>query len=248
MIYQWDWTADGRVVVPQPPAIRVVSTNGGETVVLSDAQHISDQVASCGKYFVFRSSGRSGKVSFNLWRMDSAGTNLTQLTSGANEADPACSQDGKWVYYADYGGDHFVKRIPVEGGNPQTVVNSAIGGWRLSADGKTIVSLEVRELDHKLTLTLYSIDDKKVSYHDVDPRASTPLAFTPDGKSVAFVVREKGIDNLWMQPLDGGASSRLTHFGSERIWQFRYSPDGTKIAIERGHTESDAVLLRDIPR
>jgi hypothetical protein len=27
--------------------------------------------------------------------------------------------------------------------------------------------------------------------------------------------------------------------------QFRFSPDGTKLAIERGHVESDAVLLRD---
>jgi len=37
----------------------------------------------------------------------------------------------------------------------------------------------------------------------------------------------------------------LTHFASESIYAFRYSPDGAKIAIERGHMESDAVLLRD---
>jgi hypothetical protein len=40
-------------------------------------------------------------------------------------------------------------------------------------------------------------------------------------------------------------SRPLTHFTSESIYSFRYSPDGTKIAIERGHMESDAVLLRD---
>ena len=31
-------------------------------------------------YVVFRSSGRSGGIGFNLWRMDSTGANLTQLT------------------------------------------------------------------------------------------------------------------------------------------------------------------------
>jgi hypothetical protein len=40
----------------------------------------------------------------------------------------------------------------------------------------------------------------------------------------------------------------LTHFTSESIFAFRYSPDGGKIAIERGPVESDAVLLRDASR
>jgi hypothetical protein len=59
------------------------------------------------------------------------------------------------------------------------------------------------------------------------------------------MVREKGIDNLWEQPLDNSAARQLTHFTSEQIARFRFSPDGTKLAIERGHVESDAVLLRD---
>jgi Tol biopolymer transport system component len=249
MIWRWDWTPDGRLVFPQAPDIRVVNPAGGETVLLSDPAHLSDQVVSCGKYIVFRSSGRSGKIGFNLWRLDSAGANLTQLTSGANDADPICSPDGKWVYYYDYGKDQFLKRLPVEGGASETIINSAIGAWSISPDGKTIVYLEVRELEHKLVLDLYSIDGKKVTYQDVDPRALPgPLAFTPDGKAIVYVVREKGVDNLWQQPLDGAPYRQLTHFSSERIWQFRFSQDGSKIAMERGHSESDAVLLRDTTR
>jgi serine/threonine protein kinase len=248
-IWRWDWMPDGRIVFPQAPDIRVVSPSGGETVLLSDPAHLSDQTASCGKYVVFRSGRRSGKIGFNLWRVDSAGANLTQLTVGANEADPDCSLDGKWLYYRDYGNDAFLKRMPVEGGPAETIVNSAIGAWNISPDGKTIVSVEVRELDHKLVLTLYSIEDKKVSYSDIDPRALPgPLAFAPDGKSIVYVVREKGVDNLWEQPLDHAPYRQLTHFTSERIWQFRFSQDGSKIAFERGHTESDAVLLRDAAR
>jgi serine/threonine protein kinase len=249
-VWNWDWTTEGRIVFTQVPDIRIVKPEGGDTVVYSDADHISDQLTSCGPqpYIVFRSAGRSGKVSFNLWRMNTSGTDFKQLTFGAAESDPLCSADGKWVYYVDFAEGKPLKRVSIDGGTPETILSTANGASDVSPDGKTIVGLEVRELDHKLVLDLYSIDDKKMAYHDLDPRASWPLKFAPDGKSVVYTVHEKGVGNLWMQPLDGSSSHQLTHFTSERIDKFRFSKDGTKIAIERGHNESDAVLLRDTTR
>jgi len=97
-------------------------------------------------------------------------------------------------------------------------------------------------------LKLVSTADKKSWYHDIDQRASGSYRFTADGKSVVYNVREKGVDNLWIQPLDSSPYRQLTHFTSERISQFAFSPDGSQLAIERGHTESDAVLLRDTSR
>jgi Tol biopolymer transport system component len=226
-----------------------VNPAGGETILLSDAQHISDQVTACGaKYFVFRSAGRSGKASMNLWRMDSDGTNFKQLTFGPNESEPECAADGQWVFYVDRGDGQAIKRISIDGGQPETLIKDASWGWSVSPDGKRIVGREVRELDHRLVLTVYSIDDKKTNYHELDQRASAPLAFAPDPKSVVYVVREKGLDNLWEQPLDSSPPRQLTHFTSEQFQRYRFSPDGTKLAIERGHVESDAVLLRDTNR
>jgi serine/threonine protein kinase/Tol biopolymer transport system component len=246
-IWGWDWAADGRLVIPQTPDIRLVNPTGGETVLFSDAQHIADQVATCGggKYFVFRTAGRSGKVAQNLWRMDNNGANLKQLTFGPNESEPECARDGQWVFYVDRGDNKAIKRVSIEGGYPQTLIKEATWGWSVSLDGKTIISTEVREMDHRLVLRFDSVEDKKTSYHDLDPRASPPLAFAPDPKAVVYLVREKNIDNLWEQPLDGSPARQLTHFTSEQIARFRFSPDGTKLAIERGHLESDAVLLRD---
>ena len=247
--WRWDWASDGRLIVPQTPDIRLVNPSGGETVLFSDAQHVSDQVTTCGgKYFVFRSVGRSGKVSVNLWRMDTSGTGLKQLTFGSNESEPECSRDGQWVFYTDRGDNQAIKRVSLEGGQPETLIKEGIGAWALSPDGNTIVSLEVRELDHRLVLNLYSIEDKKTNYHDLDQRASSPLCYAPDPKAVVYVVREKGVDNLWEQPLDNSPARQLTHFTAERIMRFRFSPDGSKIAVERGHVESDAVLLRDTSR
>jgi Tol biopolymer transport system component len=249
-IWRWDWTADGRLVIPQAGAIRIVNPAGGETLVLSDSKHVSDQVTSCGeKYVVYRQFGKSGTVAENLWRVDSNGANPKQLTFGLNEADPACSHDGKWVYFIDRQNNRGLLRVSIDGGTPETILGDAVGVYGLSPDGKQAATLELRDSDHKLMLKFCSTEDKKLTYHDVDQRAAPGfIAFTPDGHGIVYVVREKSVNNLWMQPLDGSACRQLTHFTSERIFRFAYSPDGKKIAIERGHVESDAVLLRDVSR
>ena len=71
------------------------------------------------------------------------------------------------------------------------------------------------------------------------------LQFTPDGKSVAYVGRENGVDNVWLQPLDGSAGHAITDFKSEQIWAFSLSPDGKSLAVLRGHWDSDVVLLQE---
>ena len=238
---------DGRLVVPQAGNIKAVAVTGTETTLFSDLKHISDQVDACGgKYLVFRQIGRSSIASANLWRTNLDGTNLKQLTSGLNEQMPTCTREGDWVYYIDSGDNKHVKRVSIEGGTPETVVKQSIGTFALSPDGKEIASLDVREFDHKLILRRDSTETQKMMYHDIDQRAlREEFLYTPDGKAIVYKVRDKGVENLWEQPLDGGAFHQLTHFTKDQILRVVYSRDGAKVAIERGETESDAVLIHD---
>jgi eukaryotic-like serine/threonine-protein kinase len=249
-IWRWSWAPDGRLVFPQGGDIRVLNPHGEEGVLLSDKSHLADQVAVCanGRYIVYRQLGKAAKTAENLWRMDANGSNPTQLTFGHNETDVRCSSDEKWVYFVDAADNFLPKRVAIGGGTPEKVFDAALGGADLSPDGKMLVTLEVRELDHQLMLKIVSTEDKKIWFHEVDQRASWPLRFTADGKAVVYTVRQKGADNLWLQPLNSSPYRQLTHFRSESISQFAYSPDGSQFAIERGHTESDAVLLRDLSR
>ena len=247
-IWRWDWFSSGTLLLPQSGTFKVVTPDGKETVLTSDTKHISDQVSVCGdgRYVVYREVGRTSAASANLWRIDADGTNEKQLTSGLNEQAPTCSRDGKWVYYVDNGDKRFVKRVPVDGGSPETIVSRDVSYFSLSPDGKNVASIELRELDHKLVLRLDSTGGGQMTYHNVDQRALPgQIAFTPDGKSVAYLVRERGVDNLWLQPLDGGPYRQMTHFTKDQIFRFVFSPDGTKLAIERGAQESDAVLFHD---
>jgi eukaryotic-like serine/threonine-protein kinase len=246
----WDWTPDAQLLVVQGPDIRMLNPAGGDRVVFSEPRYPMDQVTSCGngRYVVFRTLGRSGGAEANFWRVDSNGTNLTRLTFALNERVPACSNDGKWLYYLDAAENHFLKRIPIEGGSPETIIKFPSEPYALSPDGKTVATFEVREADHTVMLVLYSLGDGKKSAFEFDQRGLSSLAFLPSGKGVAYLVREKGVDNLWEQPLDGSARRQITRFTSERIAGYGYSKDGAQLAIKRGHADSDAVLLRNIPR
>jgi serine/threonine protein kinase len=247
-IWRWDWFLHGSLLLPQSGTFKVVTPDGNETILTSDTKHISDQVSVCGdgRYVVYREVGRTSAASANLWRIDADGTNEKQLTTGLNEQSPTCSRDGKWVYYVDNGDKRLVKRISINGGSPETIVHKDVFYFSLSPDGKSVASVELRELDHKLVLRLDSTEGGQMTYHDLDQRALPgQIAFTPDGKAVVYMVREKGVENLWLQPLDGGPYKQLTHFNKDQIFRFVFSPDGTKLALERGAQESDAVLFHD---
>ena len=170
-----------------------------------------------------------------------------RLTFGVNDRVPVCSHDGKWLYFIDAAENHFLKRIPIDGGAPETIIQSPSEPYDLSPDRKTVATFEAREADHTVMLVLYSLLDGKKSSFEFDSRALPSLAFMPSGKAILYAVREKGVDNLWVQPLDGSARRQLTRFTSEKIGGYGYSKDGT-LAVGRGHADSDAVLLRNIPR
>jgi len=248
-VWRWNWLPDGRLVVPQGPNLKTISTAGEETILRTDTKRPADQVAVCGdgRYLVYRVLGATAMAAANLGRIDLNGTNMMQLTSGKNEQMPVCPKSGDWVYYLDNTDNRYLKRIPVGGGGaPETVVKHSVGFYDLSPDGKEIVSLELRELDHKLMLRIDNVETHQMTYADMDQRAlPDELVYTPDGKAVAYIVREKGVDNIWLQPLDGKPHRQLTHFKKDRIFRFRFSPEGSQIAIESGETESDAVLLHD---
>ena len=77
------------------------------------------------------------------------------------------------------------------------------------------------------------------------PRSGS-IRFSRDGKAIVYPIRHGGVDDLWMQPLDGSAGKQITDFKSEHINDFHWSLDGSKVGVIRGHTDSDVVLIRDM--
>ena len=69
------------------------------------------------------------------------------------------------------------------------------------------------------------------------------VKWTRDGKSIAFLNSPHGVQNIWLQPLDGGAAKPLTDFASDSVITFNWNQDGSQLAAIRGAETSDVLLL-----
>lgn len=150
----------------------------------------------------------------------------------------------------------------MEGGKTEALPVSGVPGAPvfppadISRDERRLSTfITAHEEATKDRIALMDIADLKAPFRlvEIDPRivANGVAAgeFTPDGAALVYVIRgENNADNLWLQPLDGKAGRQLTHFNGEQIFSYTYSPDGKRLLIERGHLESDVVLLRDTSR
>jgi eukaryotic-like serine/threonine-protein kinase len=218
-------------------------------------------LAGCGtRYMVFSWAFHGGTNSANIWRTNVDGTNPVKLTDGKDDRAPLCSADGKWVYYWDHALQQLW-RVPAAGsGKPEMLPGSAVPrtipagtGLSPSPDGKalayvlaTMPTAEDPYPQYKVALLETSSTPSPPRLIDADERISSGgLNFTPDGKAVAYPIRENGVDNIWVQPLDGTRGRQITNFDSEQILNFRWSAEGRSLCILRGHTDSDVVLIRE---
>ena len=184
----------------------------------------------------------------NLWRIDSNNKELRQLTTGAFSLSPVCSPDGSSVYYIAANEKGGLQKVSIDGGPPKTLLpgDDIVPGIDISPSGKFIVGLVFSEIEGKVDI-VDSESGKVIREFALDPRwgAGQCPRFTPDGKSVTYGVRINGVDNLWAQPLDGSPAHFITFFKSDQIVDFHWSPDGKKLAIVRGRTDSNVVLIRE---
>ena len=194
--------------------------------------------------------------------MDADGNNVKEISDTKSDFGPTCSHYGKWVYYS-VGGANRINRVSIDGGKPEGVPGlDALGGifgsvyFDISPDGKTLALLAAISLrpgaDAQQKIVLLALDAGPQPARrmlEPNPLISKPPVFSPDGKSVVYGIRENGVDNLWLQPIDGagpgGGGRRLTNFSADEIRWYNYSPDGKTIGLLRNHSESDVVLLRE---
>jgi Tol biopolymer transport system component len=180
--------------------------------------------------------------------MDTGGGHLQELTDGKADDFSTCSPDGHWVVYENGDTGGLLMKVPVEGGQPERVSDElAANGFDISPDSKTVAFAAFGHLgEHVEKLTLVSLENGQVLKTAEFQHARTgPIRFSHDGKAVVYPISVNGVDNLWLQPVDGSPGKQITNFQSELIMDFHFSPDGSKLGVVRGHTDSDVVLIRD---
>ena len=246
------WTRDNQIIADQRNTLNAVDlTTGAKTQFITQEEgRVGGNPAACadGHYVVFDLLFKVGSGNQNIWRSDSSGGDLKQLTTGAHEGHAECSPDNRWVYYIAYRDEAKLARAPITGGTPQTISDLPINGlFDLSPDGKLAAFATLEHTgEHKEKLAVVSAESgQNPKVIDFERPRFGILRFSPDGKGIVYPSRENGVDNLWLQPLDGSKGRNVTDFKSERIYDFHWSFDGKQLAMVRGHTDSDVVLIRD---
>jgi eukaryotic-like serine/threonine-protein kinase len=253
------WAADGGLLATDGPRLLRLAADGkNQSQLLGDSTAGILDPSSCGNdRLIFSWFFHGGTNTINLWRANVDGSGPVKLTEGKRDLRSACSPDQKWVYYYDQGAGRL-SRVPLDGSSKAEVVPGSVvpnsflatGGFGLSGDGKVLAYL-VEVVDPatqaaKEKVALLDIGSAAPRLIDANPRvARGGVQFTPDGKSVAYPIRENGVDNIWIHPLDGSPGRQITNFTSEQITSFHWSPDGKSLGVLRNHSESDVVLLQE---
>lgn len=251
-VSEFSWSPDGKLVIAEETSLSSVDPDSGAKANLSVDEHsVAVQPSACanGRYIVFVTAGFSGKRTQIIARIDAAGGNLKAVTDGKVDEDPVCSPDGRWVYYRDIANNGQLMRVPVEGGTPEKFSDKPVAAhFGLSPDGKFLAFITFQHVgEHEFQLILLPTDPTQPAKTLAFQHPSVGnIQFSHDGKALVYPIRDHDVDNLWSQPLDGSPGKQLTNFTSEHIGDsFGWSLDGSKLAVIRGHTDSDVVLIRD---
>jgi len=243
------WARDNNLLTEQGQSIREISPNGelkGE--IASEKESAAMQPNGCSDGHVIFARAMVKTLSVNIWRSEADGTGLHRLTEGKRDMYPVCSPDGKTVFYMDMTVPAYMK-VSIDGGQPVRVTKDYAefnAGFDVARDGKTLALGTYDFKAQRPTLSLASLDSGQVlRTFEYDPRHQGQPRFSPDGKAIAYPVREKGVDNLWLQPLDGGPGRQVTSFTSLKIYSYQWSPDGKSLALVRGDSPSDLVLIQE---
>ena len=142
----------------------------------------------------------------DIWRMPVAGGAATRLTMhDAQDTKPRVSPDGNWIVFSSKRtGNYDVFVMPIDGGAPrQLTYHSAAdiaSDW--SPDGKKVLFFSSRD-PQPYGNDLYEIDVAGGSARRVTRDGGRDGAYSPDGKSVAYV---RGFSTPYQDGYEGSAN------------------------------------------
>jgi eukaryotic-like serine/threonine-protein kinase len=252
-VRDFTWTPEGQIILGEDAFLNLFNpANGSNTPLTSPKQDgVAFWPSACanGRYVVFTLIGHGGSRSEPIWRMDAGGGNFKQLSDGKRDWYAVCALDGKWVYYSDVFNGAKLTRIPLDGGKSERLSELPAYQFDISPDGK-LAAFDTFPIPSiaKKQLALVPVEapqNTKILELQRPVPSSGAVRFTHDGKAVVYQFYDQDAENLWLQPLDGSPGKQLTNFKAERIADFHWSLDGSKLGMVRGHTDSDVVLLQE---
>ncbi len=66
-----------------------------------------------------------------------------------------------------------------------------------------------------------------------------------DEKTIMYIAKRDEAENVWSTSVDGGPAKQLTKFSTLQIFNGSPSRDGKLLALARGTSTADVILIKD---
>ena len=176
----------------------------------------------------------------DIWVLNTATMQVTQLTHGARAQLSAWSPDGARIAYDNFDcidcdtcGDIWV--INAEGSNPVNLTPGAAGGYEpsWSPDGSQIAFVEGGLVGDVPNIWVMEADGSNpvqvTNFQQYEPVYEP--AWSPDGTRIAYSGGgEQAVNTIWVMDADGSNPTHLTgDLPAYQAWRPSWSPDGSRI-------------------
>jgi Tol biopolymer transport system component len=168
-------------------------------------------------------------ASHDVYVADIARANLIKITFTGRERQPVWSPDGKHLVYDTEASTGAMWWIRADGaGSPQPLLQNAstLIPYSISPDGRLAYSTSSSRTNvdiWTLPLDLSDPDHPKAGKPEIflgTPFAESSPAFSPDGRWMAYLSDESGVEELYVRPFPGPGGRWLISSGGARspVW------------------------------
>jgi Tol biopolymer transport system component len=175
--------------------------------------------------------------------MDDDGSNPVALAKEIPSFQAMCAPDATTVIFnaVETGGRQGVWRVAIEGGQPEKIAEHLFSARVLSPDGLLAAGIAWDAVRQRQSIGILDFaNPASLRMLAIGPRA---VSWMPAGRVLGYVDFKDGADNVWTVPYAGGKARQLTRFTDQFIFAFAWSTDGKQLALSRGTTSTDVVLL-----
>lgn len=242
------WSMFFRANPNPPPPVRIVpftSYPGFES---------SPAFSPDGNQIAFAWDGDKGGHTSIYVKLIDAGVSLRLTGDASDDSFPAWSPDGRYIAFVRYFGSSSPKGIFLVsslGGPERKVAEIIPGRWPHLAwtpDGSHLAVRDADSVQQPLSIFLLSVETgqkRKLTSSDEAIVGDSRPAFSPDGKSLAFV-RTTGVnrEDVFIMPASGGAPRQLTFDGAQ-VFGLAWTTDAREVVFSSAR--SGSIVLWRIP-
>ncbi len=228
--------------------IAIMNADGSKRSIIYQEHLPMGGLSVChdGAHALFYMPNKDTKA-INIWRLDLQSGSVAVLTKGKLDQNAYCSPDSKsFLYTSVEKGKKLLMQMPIDGGQAKQLSDRVVDFGVFSPDGQQIAVLttEGTGVNFKALIAILPAQGG-LPVKTFPPMLSISnfFQYSPDGQALYYPVSQKGVSNMVMQPIGSRTVTPITSFDQLTIYGYDYDWKNKKLALARGRSNTDVVLL-----